>query len=106
MGARFGLGGWPEKVDLRELEALAAHALLYAHAEEGHELLAGGRGDAEALRHVRRARAVLGMGSVIAAGHMALKSNWLFRVVVLLAQLPGRWCGGSSRGTPGRSPSP
>ena len=91
------------------------------HAEEGHELLAGRRGEAEALRHVRGVRPVqalpdlharggspvqvvvqlrgevvvheeqvaalssgratatqgpLGMGSVIAAGYMALKSKY------------------------------
>ena len=33
----------------QELEPLAVHALLYVRAEEGHELLAGRRGEAEAL---------------------------------------------------------
>ena len=37
----------------QELEPLAVHALLYVHVKEGHELLAGRRGEAEALRHVR-----------------------------------------------------
>ena len=115
----------------QELEPLAVHALLHVHAEEGRELLAGRRGEAEALRHVRGVRPVqalpdlharggspvqvvvqlrgevvvheeqvahlscsqlslaalssgratatqgpLGMGSVIAAGYMALKSKY------------------------------
>ena len=42
----------------QELEPLAVHALLHVHAEEGHELLAGRRGEAEALRHVRGVRPV------------------------------------------------
>ena len=38
------------------------------HAEEGHELLAGGRGDAEALRHGRRVRAVQALPDLHAHG--------------------------------------
>ena len=52
----------------QELEALAVHALLDVRAEEGHELLAGGRGDAETLRHGRRARAVQALSNLHARG--------------------------------------
>ena len=41
----------------QELEPLAVHALLHVHAKEGHELLAGRRGEAEAL-HLRPVQAL------------------------------------------------
>ena len=52
----------------QELEPLAVHALFYMHAEEGHELLAGRRGEAEALRHVRSARPVQALPDLHARG--------------------------------------
>ena len=44
------------------------HALLHMHAEEGHELLAGRGGEAEALRHVRGARPVQALPDLHARG--------------------------------------
>ena len=52
----------------QELEPLAVHALLYVRAEEGHELLAGRRGQAEALRHVCGARPVQALPDLHARG--------------------------------------
>ena len=52
----------------QELEPLAVHALLHVHAEEGHELLAGRRGEAEALRHVRGVRPVQALPDLHARG--------------------------------------
>ena len=52
----------------QELEPLAVHALLHVHAEEGHELLAGRGGEAEALRHVRGAHPVQALPDLHARG--------------------------------------
>ena len=52
----------------QELEPLAVHALLHVHAEEGHELLAERRGEAEALRHVRGVRPVQALPDLHARG--------------------------------------
>ena len=52
----------------QELEALAVHALLYVHAKEGHELLAGRRGEAKARRHVRCVRPVQALPNLHARG--------------------------------------
>ena len=52
----------------QELEPLAVHALLYVHAKEGHKLLAGRRGEAEALRHVRGVRPVQALPDLHARG--------------------------------------
>ena len=65
-------------VGVRVLEPLAVHALLYVHAEEGHELLAGRGGEEEALSHVRGARPVQALpdlharGEPSPSGHAAL----------------------------------
>ena len=52
----------------QELEPLAVHALLHVRAEEGHKLLAGRRGEAEALRHVRGVRPVQALPDLHARG--------------------------------------
>ena len=59
----------------QELEPLAVHALLYVHAKEGHELLAGRRGEAEALRHVRGVRPVQALPNLHARGGSPVRSS-------------------------------
>ena len=71
----------------QELEPLAVHAVLYVRAEEGHELPAGRRGQAEALRHVRGVRAVQALPDLHARGGSPAQVVVRGKVVVRKLQL-------------------